>query len=98
MNIHIAIPVWGKHYLDLLDDICLPTLLAPGNIPTLKLEHNCKVRFLTDEDGVDRLQQSPNYSSLENICEVEIVDTPSSSSEKKYVSMNNRIRQAYANA
>ena len=34
-GLHFIVPVWGVDYTRCFTELCLPTLLAPGNIPAL---------------------------------------------------------------
>ena len=99
MNIHIVIPVWGGHYLDLLEEVCLPTLLAPGNIPALQLNHHCRVRILTKKEDVARLKDSDIFCSVQKVCQAEIIDSSFSTGGKmKYAEMNACVSHAYDTA
>ena len=45
-NIQILLPVWGTRYTRDFLDLCLPSLLAPGNIPALSKLAQCSLVLL----------------------------------------------------
>src|ERR1700738_3003164 len=71
-NIQMLLPVWGaRHTRDFLD-LCLPSLLAPGNIPALSRLAPCVLVLLTPARNALILKQSPLWGLLQRYCEVRI--------------------------
>jgi len=33
--VHVLLPVWGARYVRQCLDVCIPSLLAPGNVPAV---------------------------------------------------------------
>ena len=50
---HAITHVWGREYLDLFLNLCLPNQLAPGNVPALPL--GSRYRILTRSIHVEEL-------------------------------------------
>ena len=69
--IQLLLPVWGQDYIKQFLDICLPTLLAPGNLPALAKLLPCEFVFLTSVGEADVLRRHPGIIYLESICKVE---------------------------
>jgi len=62
---HFIMPVWGENYTRLFHDVCLPSLLAPGNIPTVSGSHRCIFHIYTNTKGRWLLhKKSPAYERL----------------------------------
>ena len=68
---HIITPVWGAKYVDLFLDLTLPTLLAPGNLPSLPAD-KCLYQIFTSSEDVDRLIQAPVFKRLDRLMQVSI--------------------------
>jgi len=69
--IQLLLPVWGERYIDQFLEFCLPTLLAPGNIPALAKALPCKFVFLTSSEGEKNLRAHPGIRYLDSYCTVE---------------------------
>ena len=71
-NIQILLPVWGERYVRDFLDFCLPSLLAPGNIPALSRLAPCTFVLLTPVRDAAAIKQSPLWGLLRRHCEVRI--------------------------
>ena len=71
-NIQILLPVWGERYTRDFLDLCLPSLLAPGNIPALSMLAPCKLVLLTSVRDAAVLKRNPLWTLLLRYCEVRI--------------------------
>jgi hypothetical protein len=71
-NIQMLLPVWGERYTRDLLDFCLPSLLAPGNIPALSRLAPCTLVLLTPARNALIVKQSPLWGLLLRYCEVRI--------------------------
>ncbi len=50
-NVYLfCVPIWGKKYNKLFFDYCLPTLLAPNNIPYINKNYNLKIFLYLERD------------------------------------------------
>jgi hypothetical protein len=71
-NITLLIPVWGDRFVDRFLEFCLPTLLAPGNIPALARELPCQFVLLSSANDESLIRTHPAWQMLERICEADI--------------------------
>lgn len=69
--IHLLLPVWGTQFIGQFLEISLPTLLAPGNLPSLVKSLPSKLTLLTNSEGAEVLRNHPAIHYLQNICKVE---------------------------
>jgi hypothetical protein len=71
-NIQMLLPVWGERYTRDFLNVCLPSLLAPGNIPALSKLAPCTLVLLTPVRDAVVIKQSPLWGLLLRYCEVRI--------------------------
>ncbi|OGO90167.1 MAG: hypothetical protein A3F10_06370 [Coxiella sp. RIFCSPHIGHO2_12_FULL_42_15] len=73
---YFIVVVWGKQFRDYLTDYCIPSLLAPNNIP--KLINNEKNKFLicTTLQDWQELQIHPTIIKLQQHIEPVLVEIP----------------------
>jgi hypothetical protein len=70
--IQLLLPVWGQRYIKQFLNTCLPTMLAPGNIPALAAALPCKFVFLTSSEDAGILRDHPGCRYLRSICDVDV--------------------------
>jgi hypothetical protein len=68
----ILLPVWGSTYVHRFLDLCLPTLLAPGNIPALAQALPTRFVLLTRSSDQSAIRDHPSWRGLAECCEVQI--------------------------
>ena len=68
---HVVTHVWGREYLDLFLNVCIPNQLAPGNVPALP--PGSRYRILTRSNHVDELDVHPMVHALREVIPVDIV-------------------------
>ena len=68
---HAVTHVWGRQYLDLFLNLCIPNQLAPGNIPALPA--GSRYRILTRSAHIDELDAHPNVQALRKVIPVDIL-------------------------
>jgi hypothetical protein len=68
---HAVTHVWGRDYLDVFLNICIPNQLAPGNIPALP--QGSRYRILTQSAHVPELDAHPNVNALRRAIPVDII-------------------------
>jgi hypothetical protein len=68
----VLMPVWGYRFVSQFLEFCLPTLLAPGNVPAVAKALPC--RFVLLSSGADKplIRSHPSWRQLEQICRAEI--------------------------
>jgi len=72
-SVKLLLPVWGRRHLDLFLNASLPTLLWPGNVPSLAATLACEFVVMTDSDDADTIAAHPNWQRLRQFCPVRIV-------------------------
>ena len=68
---HAVTHVWGRDYLDVFLNVCIPNQLGPGNIPALP--EGSRYRILTGSEHVAELQGHPMVHALRNLIPVDII-------------------------
>lgn len=68
MRYYFLVTVWGKHR-DYLKDYCIPSLISPGNIPSLP--ERPLLLVACPEEDFRYLMESENWARLEAVCDVE---------------------------
>ena len=68
---HAVTHVWGRQYLDLFFNLCIPNQLAPGNIPALPA--GSRYRILTRSAHVAELDAHPMVQALREVIPVDIL-------------------------
>lgn len=72
-RIRLVLPVWGGRHLDLFLNTALPTLLWPGNVPSLAAALPCEFVVMTGSDDAEALVSHPNWQLLARLCPVRTV-------------------------
>jgi hypothetical protein len=75
-QITLLMPVWGYRFTGRFLEFCLPTLLAPNNIPALARELPCRFVLLSSEGDVPLIRAHPAWHRLTQICgaDIELID------------------------
>jgi hypothetical protein len=68
---HAVTHVWGRSYLDLFLNVCIPNQLAPGNIPALPA--GSRYRILTRAIHQQEIDAHPQVRALRDVIPVDIV-------------------------
>jgi hypothetical protein len=64
---------WGDEYAEILLDLTLPALLAPGNLPSVAAEVPCTLIILTESRFFARFRLHPVIVAIESHCPVRFV-------------------------
>lgn len=72
MRFCFSTPVWGDNHLNLFKTVCLPSLLAPDNLPALKDASECLYLIYTRPDDEVRLRRSAAFRRLEKLMPVQV--------------------------
>jgi hypothetical protein len=70
--IKVLIPTWGLRYTRQFLEFCLPTLLAPGNLPALAQALPCTFVAMTSLRDEPLIREHPAWRRLAQICRVEV--------------------------
>lgn len=68
---HAITHVWGREYLDLFFNLCIPNQLAPGNIPALPA--GSRYRILTRLVHLEEIDTHPMVRRLRDAIPTDIV-------------------------
>jgi hypothetical protein len=64
---------WGESYVDTFLDLCLPALLAPGNLPVLAEHFAVELVFVTETRFFDRIRNHPSFRRAAEVCTPRLV-------------------------
>ena len=70
-QIALLMPVWGYQFVSRFLEFCLPTLLAPNNIPALAQALPCRFILLSSAADEAMIRAHPAWQKLERHCAVE---------------------------
>jgi hypothetical protein len=68
---HAVTHVWGRPYLDVFLNLCIPNQLGPGNVPALP--PGSRYRILTRSSDVEEIDAHPMVHALRDVIAVDIV-------------------------
>jgi SAM-dependent methyltransferase len=71
-QITLLMPVWGYQFIGRFLEFCLPTLLAPNNIPAIAQALPCRFVLLSSVADEAIIRSHPAWQKLERICTTEI--------------------------
>jgi hypothetical protein len=94
----LVVVAWGEMYTRAFAEVCLPTLLAPGNLPDVRaLGQSCLHLYTTPADE-KWLASAPAYQAVGKLLPVHVHYTDSISGQSKYDRMNASHRDAMQSA
>jgi hypothetical protein len=71
-KIEILLPVWGERYADDFLKLCLPSLMAPGNLPALSKFGHCTLVLMAPARETRTIEQHPLWALLLKVCSARI--------------------------
>ena len=71
-QITLLMPVWGYQFIGRFLEFCLPTLLAPNNIPAIARQLPCRFVLLSSVADEPIIRSHPAWQKLERHCACEI--------------------------
>src|SRR6202140_1880159 len=71
-QITLLMPVWGYQFIGRFLEFCLPTLLAPNNIPAIARAMPCRFVLLSSVTDEPIIRSHPAWQKLERHCACEI--------------------------
>ena len=69
----MSTPVWGAGHVGLFLNVCLPSLLSPGNLPGLAANPQNRYLVYTREEDEAELRAAPTIRRLSEIVAVEVI-------------------------
>jgi hypothetical protein len=85
---NFVLVVWGKRYRDYFLEYCLPSLLAPGNIPSLGGRRRARYLIATTVEDWSVMQQAAVFRELERHAAAIFLQLPPCPSERPYWMQN----------
>ena len=73
---YFIIVLWGERFRDYFLEFCLPSLLAPGNLPSLSTKTPSKFLIVTRPDDWEALQAAPIFKKLGQHLEPVYIEIP----------------------
>ncbi len=73
MVMHFAVVFWGEKYRRFFLDYCLPSLMAPGNIPGLGKNHTSRFLIATTIEDWEALQSEAIIEFAKQYVEIELL-------------------------
>ena len=95
---HLVALVWGNEYIDPFLEFSLPSLLAPGNIPSLAAVAPVVFKFFTQATDVSRLTADPTVEALRKVAEVRFETVDDQIKSDKYAVMVTCHKEALQDA
>jgi len=71
-GVTLLLPAWGYRFVTQFLDFCLPTLLAPGNIPAMAAAVPTRFVVLSREADKELICAHPSWTALQKICPAEV--------------------------
>jgi hypothetical protein len=71
-GMQVLLPVWGDAYLRQCLDVCIPSLLAPGNVPALAAALPTSFVLVTRERDLPRVRAHPAWRALAAVCDARL--------------------------
>jgi hypothetical protein len=68
----LLLPVWGYRFVSQFLEFCLPTLLAPGNLPAVAAALPTRFVILSREDDEELIHSHPAWPALRQVCDAEV--------------------------
>jgi hypothetical protein len=69
-SFHVVVPVWGEQTIRVFTELALPSMLAPGNIPTLAGQVPVVMTLFTRKVDVSTFEDNPTIKTLRSVVEV----------------------------
>lgn len=71
-SITLLLPVWGYRFVLQFLEFCLPTMLAPGNIPAVASALPTRFVVLSREGDEELIRSHPTWIALQKFCSAEV--------------------------
>src|SRR5271155_5483826 len=85
---YLVLVVWGEQYRNYFLDFCLPSLLAPGNIPTLAAKRPTKYLIATTRSDWEEIRHTTIFRELERYVSPDFVELPACPPERPFWMQN----------
>ena len=72
--VYLIVVFWGDKYRRFFETLCLPSMLAPGNLPVLQAHPGSKLMICTTDADWAALQDLPLFRRLRDFVEPVMID------------------------
>ena len=72
----LSFMVWGDKYLKIFNDYCIPTLLAPGNLPSVSENRDISIDIYAHKEDIKKLKEMDAFESLAKLCKIDFIEFP----------------------
>jgi hypothetical protein len=69
----LVLTVWGGLYTDMFLKVCLPSLLAPGNLPAFGADAECRFKIYTRSSDETVMRQDKTFAKLASLMPVDFI-------------------------
>ena len=69
----LVLTVWGAAYTDMFLKVCLPSLLAPGNLPAFGPDAECRFKIYTRSSDEKVMRQDRTFAELTSLMPVDFM-------------------------
>lgn len=73
---YFYVTLWGRRFCDYLLEYCIPSLLAPGNIPALRTRRRSKMLIATRPEDWAAMKATPIFRLLERYVDAVFLEIP----------------------
>lgn len=84
-----SVALWGKDYVTRFLEVCLPTLLSPGNLGGMSRDADSRFLIITTEEDAVEIRRTAIFQTLGDRVATEFFIVPSKHSGNKYKSVSN---------
>jgi len=81
---YFVVVVWGERFRNYFLEYCLPSLLAPGNIPSIVLRRPAKYLVATTQADWEVMQRTAIFATLKRYVEPVFIELPPCPPERPY--------------
>jgi hypothetical protein len=85
---YFVLVVWGERYRNYFLDYCLPTLLAPGNIPAVARRRPTKYLMATTREDWEAMRRTAIFHALQEHTEPIFIELPGCPPDRPYWMQN----------
>ena len=76
MKFHFSIAAWGDAFLEVLTQVHLPSLLAPGNLPTFLERYPLEYRLYTTPEDAKSLARLKGFRDFRRVIPTKVIPVP----------------------
>jgi hypothetical protein len=98
MRFQITIAVWGDKFIKQMCEVCLPCVLASGNLPAIPASERFRFVFVTQASDVQRLKNEPMVQRVQELIPAEFLEFDPTACASPHLALSVAHRMALAMA